>query len=70
VLGSHLLTRALVSKPCQYITEGDEICPGLVEIRLFPTEALISYMAQLNCGSENTYLPSSAGEKLRGVLSA
>jgi len=52
VLGSHLLTRALVSKPCQHITEGDEICPGLVEIRLFPAEALTSYIAQLSSGSE------------------
>lgn len=52
MLGSHLLTRALVSKPCQYITEGDEICAGLVEIRLFPAEALTSYIAQLNSGSE------------------
>ena len=50
--GSHLLTLALVSKSCQYITEGDEICPGLVEIRLFAAEALTSYTAQLNFGSE------------------
>lgn len=52
MLGSHLLTRALVSKPCQYIRECDEICPGLVEIQLFPAEVLTSYIAQLNSGTE------------------
>jgi hypothetical protein len=52
VFRSHLLTRALVSKPCQFIAEGDEICPGLVEIQLFPTKALTSYIVQLNSDSE------------------
>jgi hypothetical protein len=70
VLGSHLLTRVLVSKPCQYITEGDEICPGLVEIRLFPAEALISYIAQLNSGSETRNLHTLQEKKWKGVLSA
>jgi hypothetical protein len=56
VLGSHLLRRALVSKPCQFITEGDEICPGLLEIQLFPAKALTSYIVQLNSDSETRNL--------------
>jgi hypothetical protein len=52
VLGSHLPLRAPVSKPCQYITESDEICTDLVEIQLFPAESLTSPIAQLNSGSE------------------